>query len=183
LHSAYLKAIKDYIQVLMLQVVLLFPLISGVERDQQNGLLIGGFYFIIYLMNSFASKSASHLEKRNRRIVFITLLAGFTAGIVSGLFYEIGLVIPALISFILIYIIENIRKPVMTGYVADRVSEEVLSSVLSAQSQIKTFMTAAIALVFGIIADKFGVAWSLSITSGILMFSICVLSLVRTNKS
>lgn len=183
LHSAYLKAIKDYIQLVMLQVALLFPLIAGIEQDQQNGLLIGAFYFIIYLINSYASRSASHLEKKNRNIVVLTLITGFAAGIVSGQFFELGFMIPALLSFVLIYIIENIRKPIMTGYVADRVPEEILSSVLSAQSQIKTIMTAGIALIFGIIADRFGLAWSLSMTSAILMLSILILSALRSKKS
>ena len=183
LHSAYLKAIKDYIQLVMLQVALLFPLISGIEQERQNGLVIGIFYFVIYLINSFASRSASHLEKNNKNIVTLTLMFGFAAGIISGVCFEIGLMIPAMMAFMMIYIIENIRKPILTGYVADQVPEEIISSVLSAQSQIKTIMTAAIAVIFGLIADKVGVAWSLSITSALLLLIILLLSILKVKKS
>ena len=183
LHSAYLKAIKDYIQVVMIQVALLFPLITGIERYKQNGLMIGLFYFVIYVMSSFASKFAINFEQKSKNIVILTLFAGFGAGVLSGFFYGIDYVIIALISFIFIYIIENIRKPILTGYVADRVPEEILSSVLSAQSQIKTIMTAGIALIFGFIADRLGIAWSMCITSSILIIFMLIITFIRPNKS
>jgi len=183
LHSAYLKAIKDYIQPLMLQVAILIPLIQDVDRERQNGLTIGVFYFVIYLITSFASRSASSIEKKNKRnIVMLTLMLGFSAGILSGVLYQNGLHILALIAFILIYIIENIRKPIMTGYVADEVPGEILSSVLSAQSLIKTIMTAGIALAFGIIADWMGIGWALCIVSMILIGTLFILGLFTSKK-
>ncbi|MEA2077190.1 MAG: MFS transporter [Candidatus Marinimicrobia bacterium] len=183
LHSAYLKAIKDYIQPLMLQVALLIPLIQDVNRDQQNGLSIGVFYFVIYLITSFASRSASSIEQKNRQnIVMLTLMLGFFAGILSGILYQTGLQILALVSFVMIYIIENIRKPIMTGYVADQVPGEILSSVLSAQSLIKTVITAGIALLFGVFADLLGIGLSLCIVSGILTLGMLLLGLFSSKK-
>jgi len=183
LHSAYLKAVKDYIQPLMIQVAILLPLLQNVERNRQNGLSIGVFYFIIYLTTSYASRSASKFEQGNRKnIVTLTLLVGFIAGMLSGLLYQYGLSILALISFIMIYIIENIRKPILTGYVADQVPVEILSSVLSVQSLIKTIMTAGIALIFGIFADWLGIGWALCIISGILAGGMLLLGLFSPKK-
>ena len=104
------------------------------------------FYHLPY--HVFCIQIRITLESKNKNIVLLTLIAGFAAGIISGLFFELGAMIIALLSFVMIYIIENIRKPILTGYVADQVREEILSSVLSAQSQIKTIMTAVIALNF-----------------------------------
>ena len=183
LHSAYLKAVKDYIQPLMIQVAILLPLLQHIERDQQNGLSIGVFYFLIYLITSFASRSASKAEENNRKnIVSLTLMIGFIAGILSGLLYQQGFHILALISFVMIYIIENIRKPILTGYVADSVPAEVLSSVLSAQSLIKTVMTAGIALLFGVFADWLGIGWALCIVSAILIGGMLLLGLFSSIK-
>lgn len=183
LHSAYLKAIKDYIQPLMLQVAILIPLIHNTEQDQQNGLTIGIFYFTIYIITSLASRSSSKIEQKSRRnIITLTLLIGFVSGILSGLLYQQGLYIFALISFALIYIIENIRKPIMTGYVADQVPNDILSSVLSAQSLIKTIMTAGVALAFGIFADWLGIGWSLCIVSAILTTGMLILSIFVPKK-
>ena len=183
LHSAYLKAVKDYIQPLMIQVAILLPLLQHVDREQQNGLSIGVFYFIIYLITSFASRSASKFEENNRKnIVTLTLLVGFIAGMLSGLLYQQGLHVLALLSFVMIYIIENIRKPILTGYVADQVPVEILSSVLSVQSLIKTIMTAGIALLFGVFADWLGIGWALCIVSAILIVSLSLLGLLSSKN-
>lgn len=185
LHTAYLKAIKDYIQPLMLQVALLIPLLSNIDREQQNGLMIGVFFFIIFIMTSFVSRSASSLEgKSKKNIVLMTVLWGFAAGILSGILYQNGLMIPALLSFVVIYLVENIRKPIMTAYVADHVPVEILSSVLSAQSLLKTIMTAGIALIFGALADHFGIARSLYLTSILLSLGLLLLNFLysKTRK-
>jgi len=184
LHSAYLKAVKDYIQPLMIQVAILLPLLQHVDREQQNGLSIGIFYFIIYLITSYASRSASKLEQGNRKnIITLTLVVGFIAGMLSGLLYQQGLHVLALLSFVMIYIIENIRKPILTGYVADQVPVEILSSVLSVQSLIKTIMTAGIALIFGVFADWLGIGWALCLVSVILIGGLLFLGLFTSKKS
>ena len=109
-------------------------------------------------------------------------MIGFIAGILSGLLYQQGFHILALISFVMIYIIENIRKPILTGYVADSVPAEVLSSVLSAQSLIKTVMTAGIALLFGVFADWLGIGWALCMVSAILIGGMLFLGFFTSIK-
>ncbi len=64
-----------------------------------------------------------------------------------------------------IYIIENIRKPVLTGILADNVPNEILTSVISAQSLWKTILTSAIAICFGLLADYFGIGTAFIITA------------------
>ncbi len=176
IHSAYLKAVKDYIQPLMVNVALLIPIMMNIEANRKNGIIIGVLYFLIYIMTSFASKFASKAVTKNKRnIPYITLLCGFSCAIICGIFYIYELWIISLIAFIGIYIIENIRRPIMTGFVADKVDNEVLSSVISAESLIRTVMTALIALAFGIIADNFGIGSAfISLTTFLLLSSIAV---------
>jgi len=83
-----------------------------------------------------------------------------------------------MLFFVIVYIIENLRKPILTGYVTDHVPGEILTSVLSVQSLLKTAITAILALVFGVLADMFGigisfigVSLSLVIISGIVNIS------------
>ena len=45
LHSAFLKAIKDYIQPLMINIVLLIPFLLKIDVNKKNGLIIGIIYF------------------------------------------------------------------------------------------------------------------------------------------
>lgn len=161
MHTAYLKAIKDYIQPLMVNVALMIPIMVHVDLEKKNGVIIGLIYFFIYLLTSIASKLASTVEAKSKRnISYTTIILGFVFGIFCGIFYSYDLWIIAMFSFIGIYIVENIRKPILTGFIADNVPNEILTSVISAQSLLRTIITAILAFVFGLIADHYGIGTS-----------------------
>ena len=184
IHTAYLKAVKDYIQPLMLQVIALIPLFYQLDVKKKNGLLIGILYFIIYILTSNASRLSSKVVQKNRQnIAYLTLLFGFGFGLVSGLFFTYNLWFLSLIAFVGIYIIENIRKPILTGFIAEEVPNDILTSVISVQSQLKTIMTAILAFVFGLCADYFGISMAFIIISlGLIILTIVLNSLVK-NKT
>ena len=176
LHSAYLKAVKDYIQPLMVSVALIIPIMLAVEPDKKNGLLIGVFYFIIYLATSRASQLAAKVAATNKnRISHQTLIAGFLFGIGSGLFYFYDVWVAALLLFVGIYLIENMQKPILTGFIADNVPSEMLVTVISVQSLISTVITAVLALAFGITADAYGIGASFVVISSALLISTVLL--------
>jgi|LGOV01.1.fsa_nt_gb MFS family permease len=184
LHSAYLKAVKDYIQPLMVNIALIIPFLTDVEPNKKNGLIIGILYFVIYLLTSKASQFASAVASSKKdNISFITIIAGFTFGILSGVFFFYDLWIISLIAFVGIYLIENIRKPILTGFVSEHVPNEILTSVMSVQSQLKTVMTAILAFTFGVIADYFGIGIAFVITSAFLLISTLILSKLSIAKS
>ncbi|MEN8230778.1 MAG: MFS transporter [Bacteroidota bacterium] len=166
IHTAYLKAVKDYIQPLMVNVALLIPIMLHVEAEKKNGIIIGVIYFLIYLLTSRASQLSSKVVVQNKKsISFITLLFGFIFGIATGGLYIHGFWIISLIAFVGIFIVENIRKPILTGFIADQVPNEILTSVISAESLIRTVITAILALLFGIVADNFGIGISFLVIS------------------
>lgn len=177
LHTAYLSAVKDYIQPLMVSVALLIPVLLNAEPEKKNGIVIGVIYFFIYLATAYASKFSAKVEGiKKLNIVFATLLLGFLLGIISGIFYVFDLWVISMIALIGIYIVENIRKPILTGYVANQVPNEILASVISAQSLLKTFMTALIAFVFGMMADFFGIGKAFVIVSLILVLGTVLIN-------
>ena len=136
-------------------------------------------YFFIYLATSLASKSSHKLAERSRgKLPYITLLAGFGAGLISGLMFQYEIWILSLLAFSGIYIVENIRKPLLTGAVADLVPNEILTSVISAQALLRTIITALLALVFGLIADLYGLGVSLIIVSTLLAITTVLFTCV-----
>lgn len=174
-HTAYLRAMKDYIQVVMLNLVVLIPFLVYIDPEKKNGLFIGILYFFIFLATSRASgKSARIAERSRRNIAYLTLLAGFFAGIVSGVSFQYGIWIISFLAFAAIYVVENIRKPILTGAMAKEVPEEILTSVISAQSLLRTVLTSLIALTFGIIADHAGIGISLVAIPLLLTLSIII---------
>ncbi len=182
-HSAYLQAIKDYIQPLMINISLVIPILLYMDTEKKNGLIVGIIYFFIYLANSQASRISSRfVNLKKGEISFITLIIGFTLGVLTGIFYYFDLWLLSIFSFIGIFIIENIRKPILTGFVSDNVSNDILTSVISAQSQLKTIITAILALSFGFLADKYGIGISLFTISTVLLL-ISLLSNIFNNKN
>ncbi len=181
-HSAYLKAVKDYIQVLMVHVVVLVPLLNNADTEKKNGIFIGIIYSVIYLLTSRASAVSSRFAVNNKRnIAILTLLLGFALGAISGVFYISEIWVPALLAFVGIYIVENIRKPILTGYIADEVPNSILASVISAQSLLKTIMTASIAVVFGFLADHFNIGIAFIAISVILAVISLILRIFFKN--
>lgn len=183
LHSAYLKATKDYIQPMMLQIVVLLPILGMMDTKRKSGLIIGIIYFFIFILTSQASKNSSKiLNLKIKNISRNTLLLGLGAGAICGFLFGQKLWVAALVAFIFIYLLENIRKPILTGELADNVPNEILTSVLSAQSFFQTFMTSLLAILLGIFADEFGIGTSLIIISTFLMAYTIAIGALGTKK-
>jgi len=183
LHSAYLKAIKDYIQPLLVNLAAITPILMNIETEKKNGVFIGVVYFIIFLLTSRASAVSSNFnDKYKSRLPYLTLIIAFTLGIITGFFYIEKIWLIAVIAFIGIYIIENIRKPVLTGYVSDNAPNDILTSVLSAQSLLKTIMTAILAFTIGWLTDIFSLGIALLTISIILAMGTFVIHLLEGKK-
>ena len=171
-HTAYLRSMKDYIQLVMLNLVVVIPILGHSDPEKKNGLMIGILYFFIFLATSLASRKSAKIAQKSRRdIAYLTLLTGLIAGIISGVSYQYEIWLVSLLAFAAIYVVENIRKPILTGAVAKEVPKEILTSVISAQSLLRTLLTTLLALFFGVAADHAGIGISLFAVSLLLVLS------------
>lgn len=179
LHTAYLKGVKDFIQPMMATLALGIPFLTFIENpDKKTGIVVGVLYFFIYMLTAFASSRSGKLAARTKRkalIAFATLFLGLSFGALSGFFYHVLFLIPAILAFLFVYVLENLRKPILTGYVVDEVPEDILTSVLSVQSFLKTIFAATIAFLLGWFADLFGIGLGLIILSSGLLIIILFL--------
>lgn len=170
LHTAFLKSIKDYVQPVILAFVISSPFLKDFEYDKRAALLLGSVYFIIYFLSSRASAAAGKLTGfKHELIPGLTLLAGLAAGLFGGFFLYISFPVITIFFFLVIHLVENLRKPLLTGYLSNRVDSAVLTTVLSVQSQLKTFLTAVLAVLFGFLADRFSVGEALIYVSAVLL--------------
>jgi len=177
--TAYQKAVKDYIQPVMKQVALSLPFLLAYQADKRTGLMMGLMYFVLYLLTSRASQMSGKLASYISDIPYKSLIVGFGAGILAGYFFQLNYAWVALLAFTIIYIIENLRKPVLTGYLSDNVPNEILASVLSVQSLYRTLLTSVLSLVFGYLADLWGLGYALTAVSAFLL----LLSVLTGRKS
>ncbi len=190
LHSAYLKGIKDFIQPMMAALAIAMPILAFIQNpDKKVGLVVGILYFFIYMLTAFASSQAGKLTrslKHKAAIAAATLFLGLGFGALSGLFYYTQYLILAISTFLLVYVLENLRKPILTGYVVDEVPEEILTSMLSVQNFLKTIFAAVIALLLGWFADLLGIGLGLLILSSGLIIIVLILESIayfKVNRS
>ena len=173
LYSGYYKAVKDYLQPVLQTLALSLPLMIGLKAEQRSAMLIGMVYFFLYLLTSFVTKNSGRVAEWFPRLSIplnFSLLLGLGIGVLVGWFYFMKWTVLAVILYVMIYLLENLRKPMGIGYFADKIDTDILASALSAQSQIKTVWAAIIALLLGAMMDKLGVGVTLALTSFSLLF-------------
>ncbi len=175
LYSGFFRVVKDYYQpVLATLAAGLAVEVQGVGQKQMSALLIGGMYFILYLGTSRASGSAGKISARASGLpAFLnaSLLAGLSLVLLTGVFYLFRppwywlVVIP----FTMVYLLENVRRPVGVACVSEIFPSHILATVLSTESQVRSLFAAVLAPVTGFLIDKYGVGDGLIIISLFLL--------------
>ncbi len=166
------KSLKDYIQPLLKNFIIMIPLFTAYSRKERLAVLTAVVYFVLYMLTSFASKYSgkgisvfrSHEEGLN-----MTYLTAVAAGASIGLCVYLGLYLPAIILFIFYYVLQNFRRPVMTGYLSGKIPPEAMAAGLSVESQGKTILTAVIAPAAGFFADRLGLGAAIAILAALLL--------------
>ncbi|MCB2221079.1 MAG: MFS transporter [Bacteroidetes bacterium] len=159
LYTGYYQALKDYLQPVIKTLVLSLPFFLAFSDQQRTAILIGVIYFFIYILTSISARYAGKFVRLfdNLHIPMnLTLLIGLTVGLLSGLFFEFDWLVMSVVFFVVIYIIENLRKPIGVSYISETIDKDVLATVLSAESQSHTLVAALLAPLIGFLADSFG---------------------------
>ncbi len=172
--TALYKTTKDYLQPLIKSLALSFPLFAAMEQDKRTAIFIGVIYTLLYLVTSYASKNAYRIERRVSRLdkaINLTYIVGVVIIGISGLFLKFDIIIMAVILFVGIYIVQNIRRPMLVSYLSEIISGNVMASGLSTESQLQTIIIIIYAPLFGYIADLFGL-YTAFLTTGFLFLII-----------
>lgn len=177
--SGYYKGAKDYLQPMVSALAVAVPVAQGHSAQRREALLIGATYTLIYLLTSIASRKSAAVAGRFRtseHALNRLLILGLGLGLVAGVSRWNGLTMLPVVAFLGIYVLQNLRHPVGVAVVAERVSEDVLATILSAQSQLQSLFAAIVALVVGATADylggNVGLGLTLSAGMGVLLFPL-----------
>ncbi len=172
IYTGYFKAVKDYVQPVIKMLALSVPAFAYWNDDKKTALFIGIFYFVVYMLTSWSSKKSGRFAERYKNYLKpmnLTLLVGFSAGLVSGLFYLLGWYSLAVIAFVAILMIENLRKPIGVAAIADLSHDHAMATVLSLSSQVKSVFAAIIAPLIGWVAQSQGPGMGIAVVSLLLI--------------
>jgi len=164
--DAFFKSTKDYLQPILQSQAIALPIIVSLVAEKRVALIVGGLYFFIYLGTSYASSHAGSLEKKVRSLpkaanAIYLLGMGLLAS--SG-FATWGKVYWfAIAGFLGLYMLQNLRRPILIGYLSKLIPPRTMATGLSVESQLRTLLTAGLAPVVGLLADRVGVGLGLGI--------------------
>ena len=170
------KTSKDYLQPVLAAWVLSAAVFPNLTFTRREAVVIGLVYFVIYILTSLASRKAfsiSALFSTLAKAVNLTFLAGIGLLLAAGIMTYLGLETLAVVCFIGMFLINNIRRPINVGVISDQISSKVMASGLSAESQLTTLFTAIFAPLLGYLVDRFGLGNGLSML-GMIMFLIFI---------
>jgi MFS family permease len=179
--SAFFKATKDYLQPILNTFAFSLPLFVALEDTKRSAVTVGAVYFVIYLMTSYASRSAAQFSKRFKSVaqaINLTFLAGASSLLFAGMASWQNLTLLSILVFLGLYILQNLRKPMTVALISDQISNKVMASGLSAESQLTTIIMVALAPALGALADHFGVGAALAIL-GVGMALLSLLTKVK----
>jgi hypothetical protein len=135
------------------------PVLAGLEEVQRSAVLVGVVYSLVYVLSSFASRHAGTLGNRLgplARGLNVELALGLGVVCAAGIAQAAGAPGPAVVLFLLLFIVRNARRPLSVSYMSDAVSERVQATALSVESQVQSLLGAAFALTIGAVADLAG---------------------------
>jgi len=170
--SGYYKAFKDYLQPILKAFTLSLPILLGLAEQERTAIMIGIVYFLLYLSTAFASSRSGKFSERFKELATplnLTLLVGLVLGLLSGLFLHLSFSAIAVLLYLGIYLLENLRKPMGIAYVSSHMKQDSLASALSVESQVESIFAAVIAMLLGLFSTLFGIGLGILIVSALCL--------------
>ena len=172
LYSGYYKAFKDYLQPILKSFAVGLPILLALEGDQRTAIITGVVYAVLYLLTAYASRSSGKLSEQFPTLAIPLnrmLVMGIVCGIIGGIAYWLGVPVVAILLYIGIYVIENLRKPMGIAYVTELMDQSSMASSLSVESQAETLFAVIIALLLGLFSNMWGLGMGMLVVSGICL--------------
>ena len=170
--DALFKTSKDYLQPVVQTQALSLALLSAWSADRRTAVLIGAIYSLVYVATSVASAISGQVHARLRspaRAVNLTLVLGPALLLLAGLVLLVGWEAAAIAAFLFVFVLQNVRRPMIVGYLAETVPPRIMATGLSVEVQLRTLLMAGIAPLLGWLADRTGVGIALASISGAML--------------
>ncbi len=163
-YDSFFKISKDYLSPIIETLAVALPMLMFIEYEQQRtAILVGVIYFFVYI-NSFTSsiKSASFMEKVGDMGKALDMLYFLMAGLflVVAISLQFNLIEISIITFFFFYTLYNLRKPMVIGFVGDRMDSQTRATLFSGQNLLRSVVGMIIAPILGYLADTMGISYA-----------------------
>lgn len=182
--ESVISCIKDFIQPILKSIIIGTGIIivAGVSQKSNLSIVLGIVYALINLMGSLASRK-SYILKRKKSAVFLLntfqILLSVTLALI-GIFIKHAVIV--CILYLVIYVLQNFRKPVFIDKIDDYMAKSERATILSIASQMKSICVVVLAPVSGFVADKFGIHFVMYFLAALLIVGIPLTRLKENSK-
>lgn len=169
------KASKDYLQPILKQTAIAMPLLLMHDESKRAALLVGGVYFALYFLSSFASRNSHKVtewrgsdEGAARALWWVNL--GLYALLIPALWFS---TYPAIIAlFVGLAILQNFWRPGLISRFNAQSTPEMSATVLSIEAQAKSLATIVLAPSLGWLVDVVGGFWPVGVIGTLIALAI-----------
>lgn len=168
--DALFRSTKVYLQPILQAQALALPVLLFVRDEQRVAVVVGVLYFVLHLGTSYAAANAGRMRERAGSLpaaVNISYLLGVCLLGVAGVSAALRIYPLSIVAFLGFYMLQNVRRPIMVGYLADLIPQRTMATGLSVESQLRTLLSAGIAPLVGLLADRIGVGGTLVIIAAV----------------
>lgn len=180
--DAFFKVLKEYLQPVLRSMAVGLPVLTAVTADRRTAILVGSVYFVLFILASTASRYSGRFGRRSACYagsINITWLAGSAMLVLAGVFQMMSVHAVTVAAYVVLFTVQNLRRPLCVSYISDRVHTRVMSVGLSVESLTKTLLMAVLAPFFGYVADTAGVGTSIALGGGMLLLLYIPLKLSK----
>ncbi len=153
------KASKDYLQPILKQTAIALPFLVLMDESKRAALLVGGVYFVLYFLSSFASRNSHRIsdwrggDEGAAQVMWWIDLVLF-ALLIPALWFSWY---PAIIAlFVGLAILQNFWRPGLISRFNAQSTPEMSATILSVEAQSKSLATIILAPLLGWLVDTVG---------------------------
>ena len=151
------KAVADYLQPVLKSLALALPVLLTLGDIQRSAILVGVVYSLLYLASAYGSRRSNDIagylggEESGSRHLWRVVMVAY-AVMTPLLFFEYYYA--AVVGFMLLYVAQNIWRPMLIGRFETFATETHGATVLSIESQAKSLTTMILAPLLGLAVDS-----------------------------
>lgn len=171
------KVTSDYIQPVIKAIVISVPLLSALKGDRGSALLAGAIYFALAVIGIFGSNLSHKFvhsagsENKAVSMLWASALILYSLMVPTLLMRQY---VWAVAIFIALELLQNLWRPIQIGRFDGVSKGSRRATVLSIESQAKSFSAMIYAPVLGLLADSWGL-WSVAAAGASVAAAVCIL--------
>ena len=162
LFDAIFKVLKDYIQPILSDIILVSGIyvVASMDAATQLKIILGIIYGVMYIFSSWVSRNVYRLNLKFNSDKLMDISFDIFGIVFFIMFFAIKtkIMLVVILLYFFLYPLKDGRRPLVVDVLGDCMKKNERATVLSIDSQLSSLFMIILAPLFGYIADRFSIA-------------------------